>query len=727
MSSYANRIFSGIRKASDDVQNSIRSDLRDQYLVEKAVSLGALEEPALANVLKSGVESSSMPDGFKRLLSMFVAKREARLREVPFLYPDAGLLLGRIPLAKLFGEPGFVHLNESELVTHLFVSGASGSGKTNALMSFVLSLLGIGLEDWSIILVDSEKGDLKCLASVVTDSVVVADFVDDLLVPPPFGEVSDSLRLRLTREYLERVITHVGSVIWSNVGERSLEKQALDVLWDRGFFTGGVFPKIDDLLSALQSIKAHRGSARMQRLENLFDKFTLIKGAFTRFSSDEVLYLERLLSHRLTVVDVSSFDSFQLLSLLINLIEKLYFYKLKGAGRFSSRKVLFVVDEAYPLIPREANTPSGVPVFAELMAKTRSTGLGFVVAVQNPSIVHPLASANAGIKVAFRLDSEEAEFAGRNMGLDKVQREFLKTGVVPGVGLLGLNVRSLKPFPVCFPLVEEDRFSEALTASAEYRSKLLFRPVERIEELVWHPKWLGESSFSGESAETETARSDGVGVRHGSGDMDNEGKMEPEGSVFDERVRKMLQVLCAGPSLKLTELYEICGFGSKQCVEVKDYLLDKELAVVEKVRTGLRGGTFDCLELTEKGEERIRKLGLRYERLAGRGSFEHRYWQRFLADYYSGEGYGVRLEGDAGPGDHADVSLERDGLKVAVEVELSSVNVLSNLDRDFSNGYEAVVVVVLSARVEREVGKVLEAVSGERKGRVLLQRIGEYL
>ena len=262
-------------------------------------------------------------------------------------------------------------------------------------------------------------------------------------------------------------------------------------------------------------------------------------------------------------------------------------------------------------------------------------------------------------------------------------------------------------------MVDSSPFVSSLVADAEGRAESLFKPVSCVDGLVWNPKWLGPAKRD-DTGSFDVLVPDDTGV-------------DGEGSVFLGRVKRMLTVLCGDPVIRLTDLYELCGFGSKQCVAVKDYLLSEGLASLEKVRTGLRGKTFECLELTSAGVERAESFGLTYVRLTGRGSFEHRYHQMILAAYWRDQGFTVRLEGDPGKGDFADLSLEKDGLRVAVELERSSRTVLGNIERDVGNGYEAVIVVVLTARLERAVRRVIDSLSDDVRERVLVQRMENFL
>lgn len=237
------------------------------------------------------------------------------------------------------------------------------------------------------------------------------------------------------------------------------------------------------------------------------------------------------------------------------------------------------------------------------------------------------------------------------------------------------------------------------------RGRQLIRPVRKINGLVHHPRWLNEAS-GGEKAKSAE---------------------QPMVKSFYRRQRRFFEALAEEPTMTLTELYSRSGIGAEQAVQLRKHLEKQGLINIHSINPGGRGKRFSCIEPTEKGLELIKKLGIDY-RMAGKGGFIHRYWVWKVMRYMEAEGWVTRVEGEhPGVDDLADVSLEKDGKRVAVEVELSGKHVAENLSRDFDNGYDVVVVVVTTSKMEESVREIISGSFSLWGERVLVVRACEFL
>jgi hypothetical protein len=689
---------------------SFKQDPKHAKLIEQAVDAGGLMDPNVSRVLELAMKSGTASKGVQGKIAQYVADNQINPL-APFSTPQVQKLLGEVPFCKVLHNEVFVKLSPTDFFTHMFVAGATGSGKTQAILDIIYrcyttSFLG------TIIVFDSEKGELgKILAARISHVAIINNFADDVFIPPP-GNCHDlESFLRYSQEYIALVKTAISNEIWSHVGEGALWQMIIDKAISQGYFSNGLFPTIKDITRILHSIPARNYSTRNNRKENMLDKLHLVASSFTRAASGLTLDLAKLKQHRVVVFDVSGLDSFKAAIVMLNILTTLYFANLKGADVHTPHPYFLIFDEAQPLLPKKANTMSGTPFLAQLLKKTRSARIGFLLAAQNPSLVHSEALANCAVTLSFRLSGEEVAFMGRVLGLNYQQQEYLRSGLQPGMALFAHGGRGIAPFPVGFRYFAPTFACESELSQAYQKGRDQYSKVTEIPGLVWE-KVVASDPVSDTKQKTP----------------DTDTKQEKNQTQMQKRARSVLAELCARPHLKIMELYESCGLASSTGKKVQQYLCDMQYVTLQTVSCGEKGKAFNCLEVTQKGAEFCETLGLTYTPIAGRGSFAHRLWQDFFAKYYRAKGLTVFIEGDGSPEDKADVTVvNKQGVRGAVEIELTSKNVVSNISRNLSLGYSYLQILVVSARVLTTVQKLIEAKFSLYRSHIAVNKISEFL
>ena len=108
------------------------------------------------------------------------------------------------------------------------------------------------------------------------------------------------------------------------------------------------------------------------------------------------------------------------------------------------------------------------------------------------------------------------------------------------------------------------------------------------------------------------------------------------------------------------------------------------------------------LVLTDKGKRAISNVKI--EKIFNkRGSFEHEYAKFRIGEYYRKRGYWVTFEYKIGEGKSVDVVAEKDGKKIAIEVETGKSDSIYNIKKDLEAGFEKVVCVCLAEKIKNEI------------------------
>lgn len=156
------------------------------------------------------------------------------------------------------------------------------------------------------------------------------------------------------------------------------------------------------------------------------------------FEDGHPLDLERLLESNVVfeIEDLGDDNdkAFFIGCILIRLFEVLRLYEQHGKGADGLRHVM-VLEEAHRLlrnVPLESASAHAVTMFANLLAEVRAYGEGIVVAEQIPAKIMSDVVKNSAVKVVHRLPSEDdRQFVGATMNLTDEQSTSV-VGFLPG-------------------------------------------------------------------------------------------------------------------------------------------------------------------------------------------------------------------------------------------------------------------------------------------------------
>lgn len=156
-----------------------------------------------------------------------------------------------------------------------------------------------------------------------------------------------------------------------------------------------------------------------------------------------------------------------------------------------------------------------------------------------------------------------------------------------------------------------------------------------------------------------------------------------------EGEREFLEDVDKFPVSNVTERYKRLHLNSSKGDRIKKKLVEAGL-MKEKVITD--GRKIILLELTEKGAI-ILGLPRKSWRLGG---VEHQYWVKKVGEQYRNKGYHVEEEVSIGEGKTVDIVAEKDGKKIAIEIETGKSDVEKNIQNCLRAGFDEVVVVATS-------------------------------
>ncbi|AMF85739.1 DUF87 domain-containing protein [Streptococcus mutans] len=348
-----------------------------------------------------------------------------------------------VKLGKIF------HMNHTEqldakislnsLASHTFISGSTGTGKSNTVYEILGEVRKHGVK---FLVVEPAKGEYKHIFGNDENVSVYGTNpeLSDLLRINPFAFPKGIHVL----EHLDRLI-EIFNVCWpmyaampavlKNAVERAYEDSGWDLLKSINSY-GDLYPTFADVTRNIKEIidsseydnenkGAYKGSllTRLESLTNGINGMIFTNQAIT----DKELFDENV------IIDLSRVGSTETKSLIMGmLVLKLQEYRMTHTDSLNNLlKHVTVLEEAHNILKRTSNEQSmedsnlvgkSVEMIANGIAEMRTYGEGFIIADQAPGLMDMAVIRNTNTKIIMRLpDFSDRELVGKSANLNDDQ------------------------------------------------------------------------------------------------------------------------------------------------------------------------------------------------------------------------------------------------------------------------------------------------------------------
>jgi len=343
-----------------------------------------------------------------------------------------------------------VSLGSDSLTMHTFITGSTGSGKSNTIYE-ILNQLRL-LYQVPFLVVEPAKGEYKNVFGQFGDVSVYGTNPKKmpLLKINPFSFPQDIHIL----EHLDRLV-EIFNVCWPMYAampailKDAIERAYISVGWDLATSenrNGDQYPNFADVLEQIDTVigessyssdsKGDYSGALSTRVRSLT---TGLNGLI--FNSEEINNAD--LFDKNVIVDLSRVGSVETKSLIMGLlIMKLNEYRMSSGKSNSPLSHITVLEEAHNLLKRTSTeqsaegsnlTGKSVELLANSIAEMRTYGEGFVIADQAPGLLDMSVIRNTNTKIILRLpEKSDRELVGFAAGLNDEQIDEiskLKKGV----------------------------------------------------------------------------------------------------------------------------------------------------------------------------------------------------------------------------------------------------------------------------------------------------------
>lgn len=337
-------------------------------------------------------------------------------------------------------EPTAVLLDKDSLASHVFVTGSTGSGKSNAIYRL---LEGLTSKSVGFLVIEPAKGEYKDVFGM-DESVRVFGTNPAYMPLLRLNPFSFPAKVHVL-EHLDRLI-ELFNVCWpmyaampavlKNAVERAYEDCGWDLSASINPYGEGLFPNFSDVARNVRSIidsseydTENKGAYKGSLLTRLNSLAMGINGMV--FSPDELTAAE-LFDGR-TIIDLSRVGSIETKALLMGiLVLKLQEHRMtQNMPPNSGLQHVTVLEEAHNLLKRTSTEQpveggnligKSVEMLSNAIAEMRTFGEGFIIADQAPGLLDASVIRNTNTKIVLRLpDGSDRELVGGAEALTEAQ------------------------------------------------------------------------------------------------------------------------------------------------------------------------------------------------------------------------------------------------------------------------------------------------------------------
>ena len=547
----------------------------------------------------------------------------------PALIGEGEFTIGMVSYPSIPPYPFRVRRNE--LLRHVFILGPTGTGKSTLLLNLLVQIQAARIP----FMVFDFKRNYRCLLRATgSESLIVftvgrntAPLSINALTAPPGVEFE---------EWAEALSDIISTSYLLMQGARNVMKEAmLQAHAQHG--NGATLAHAYELLA--RELDATRsGSRRYGWLESSTRSLEeLTKGSFGRaLNATSATPVAELLT-RSVVFELQGFGDDQKRFFCLLWLEVVLLLRKNSTARREALQHVLVFDEGHNVFPRER--PGEVSIPARLAREVREYGEAIVAATQQADVSESLI-ANSGFKLILRCDyPKDVTFASQLLQIDA--RWLPKLPI--GTGIARLPVRFYSPILFTFSV----------------------QPVKNltIPDDEVHTQW----------SRTQPATVVSMAA--------------PTPVALSEREEALLRDVATTPIAPITHRYQRLGWHMEIGNRTKDAIISKGLARFDAVST-LRG-QVKILTLTPDGIALLASRGVA-PTVTRAGGAEHEFWKHELRSLLERHRYAVTEEYPLGGGRTADLSAERDGRTLYVEIETGRSNIPANVAK-YASGDDLVV------------------------------------
>ena len=572
---------------------------------------------------------------------------------------------GEYPIGTIMYAGRSLHpfgLRESEWLQHISIFGRSGAGKTNTVFLLVKNLLNHNkpflIFDWKRNYRDLLAGqDKQTLVYTVGGST--SPFAFNPLIPPK-GVEPDI--------WLKKLIEIIAHAYFLGEGVMYLLQEAIHAVYKAfGVYKGTnkTFPTFVDVLDWLENhpVKGRKSLWMDSALRGIKSICFGPMGKVVNASAQSNL---AALLERNVVLELDRLANTDKTLIVESLLLWIHHYRLGEPDREIFKHAL-VIEEAHHILAKKSGGQGGETITETVLREIRELGEAIILVDQHPSMISTVALGNTYTTICLNLKhNSDVNAIGSAMLMNSDEREIL--GTLPiGAAVVKLQNRWQKPFQITIPHQEVKKGDVTDTKLAELMAQLKASEVLGLNQ--------DDLSQSDEHTLTLTASE-----------------------------QTFLTDIALYPFAGVVERYRRLNLSRRKGNTIKEKCLTHNLLEATMVPT--RTGKVVLLQLATLAKRLLNELGVELHHTSRSESLIHRYWKHKASEHFTSLGYKVSVEKPVNG--YTDLVLEKNGERVAVEIETGKSDWRKNVQKNLEHGFQSIIIITTNDKTYRKLKESLQ-------------------
>ena len=174
---------------------------------------------------------------------------------------------------------------------------------------------------------------------------------------------------------------------------------------------------------------------------------------------------------------------------------------------------------------------------------------------------------------------------------------------------------------------------------------------------------------------------------------------------LSEKEQGFLMDVLENPLAGAVERYRNLNLSRRKGNAIREACVQNGLLALVDIKTN--SGKCVLTELTDKGRNALRTLGIQAPDKCRWGSLEHEYWKHKVAEKLRAEGWLIVIEEPVNG--YTDIIAEKDGRRIAIEIETGKSDWRANLEKNLKKAFKEILIITTNTETSQKISAEIKS------------------